>query len=60
MFAPSMRAFRLLQRGHRAMENDVAMPLAFDRLTPKDKADLARRMAARRGVSSPTRAGRLK
>jgi len=50
MFRHYLRAFVQLQRGHQAMENRVVLPAAFERLTPEDLAELARRMAARRGL----------
>lgn len=48
MFAHYVRAFRILERRHQAMENNVVMPLAFERLGPEDKVDFGRKMAARR------------
>ena len=50
MFRHYVHAFVKLQRGHQAMENRVVLPAAFERLTPEDLAELARRMATRRGL----------
>lgn len=47
----ALRAFARRQRRHLAVENAIVMPLAELRLTAKDRAGLARRMAARRGIS---------
>jgi hemerythrin-like domain-containing protein len=51
MFAQYARTFSMLQRRHQALENNVVLPAAFENLTPADKAELGRKMAARRGVS---------
>ncbi len=53
MFADYVRAFVMLQRRHQAMENNVVMAAAFDRLTPQDIEELGRKMALRRGLSIP-------
>jgi len=45
-----LRTFARRQRRHLAVENAVVMPLAEARLTMKDRAGLARRMAVRRGI----------
>ena len=50
MFRHYLRAFVQLQRGHQAMENRIVLPAAFERLMAEDLAELARRMAARRGL----------
>lgn len=50
IFAHHVRAFRVLQRRHQAIENNVVLPLAMERLSGDDKAELGRKMAARRGV----------
>jgi hemerythrin-like domain-containing protein len=47
----ALRAFARRQRRHIAVENAIVMPLAELRLSAKDRAGLARRMAARRGIS---------
>ena len=47
-FASAARAFAEAQRRHVAFENSSILPLARTRLTAKDLARLARRMAARR------------
>lgn len=47
----ALRAFARRQRRHIAVENAIVMPLAELRLGAKDRAGLARRMAARRGIS---------
>ena len=47
-FANAARAFAEAQRRHVAFENSSILPLARTRLTRKDLAKLARRMAARR------------
>jgi hypothetical protein len=46
--------FARQQRRHLAVENAIVMPLAQRRLTSSDREQLARRMAARRGVALPT------
>ncbi len=51
MFAAYVRAFVMLQRRHQAMENNLVMMAAFDRLIPEDIAELGRRIAARRGAA---------
>jgi hemerythrin-like domain-containing protein len=53
LFTNHVRAFTLLQRRHMAMENNLVLPLAYERLTDEDKNELACRMAARRGLSLP-------
>jgi hypothetical protein len=53
MFADYVRAFVMLQRRHQAMENNIVMAAAFDRLTPQDIEELGRKMALRRGLSIP-------
>ena len=45
-----MLAFARSQRRHLMVENAILLPIARARLTRRDLADLARRMAARRGV----------
>ncbi len=50
MFVDYVRAFVMLQHRHQAMENNIVMTAAFDRLTPEDIAELGRKMAARRGL----------
>jgi hemerythrin-like domain-containing protein len=52
-FAADARAFSVLQRRHLAWENGTVLPLARRRLGADDLADLARRMAARRGLPPP-------
>jgi hemerythrin-like domain-containing protein len=47
-FSSAARAFAEAQRRHVAFENSSILPLARTRLTAKDLARLARRMAARR------------
>ena len=42
-------AFATLQRRHLAWENGTILPLARQRLSAEDKAELGRRMTARRG-----------
>jgi hypothetical protein len=44
------RAFIRLQPGHRAIENEIVLPLAAARLGRAELAELGRRMAARRGL----------
>ncbi len=50
-FRHKLRTFSAGQRRHLAVENAVVMPIAERRLTRKDREGLARRMAARRGIS---------
>lgn len=50
LFIHHVRAFRVLQRRHQAIENCIVLPLAMERLSGDDKAELGRKMAARRGV----------
>lgn len=50
-FRHKLRAYAAGQRRHLAVENAVVMPIAERRLTRKDREGLARRMAARRGIS---------
>ncbi len=52
-FRTYVHAFRKLQHRHHALEDQFVMPLAVERLTPADKAELGRKMAARRGVTIP-------
>jgi hemerythrin-like domain-containing protein len=56
-FRACARLFTQAQRRHLAWENAVVLPLARERLTAADLRDLARRMAARRGLRRPRRAG---
>lgn len=51
-FRNYVRTFQTLQHRHHALEDKVVMPLASERLTEDDKAELGEKMAARRGVSS--------
>ena len=53
LLAHYMRTFRMLLQRHQAMENDFVLPAAKQYLSADDKAELGRRMAARRGLSSP-------
>ncbi len=48
MFAAYARAFVMLQLRHQAVENNVVMTAAFDRLSPEDVTELGRAIAARR------------
>ena len=43
--------FQKLQHRHHALEDKVILPLATDRLTPEDLAELGEKMAARRGIA---------
>lgn len=52
-FAVAARVFCRTQRRHLAWENATVLPLARARLTARDRRELARRMAARRGVRRP-------
>ena len=49
-----MRAFARSQRRHLMVENNIVLPIARARLVDLDLANLARRMAARRGVGIAT------
>lgn len=49
VFARDAMAFATLQRRHLAWENGTILPLARQRLSAEDKAELGRRMTARRG-----------
>lgn len=49
-FRAALRSFAQRQRRHIAVENAIVIPLAEIRLTAADRAGLARRMAARRGI----------
>ncbi len=40
----------MLQRHRHAMENTILLPFAYSELTPEDKTEFGRKMAARRGV----------
>ncbi len=51
LFVDYVRAFTMLQRRHHAMENTVLMPVAYERLTEEDKAELSLGMARRRGLA---------
>ncbi len=51
LLAHYMRAFRMLLQRHQAMENNFVLPAAKQYLSADDKAELGRRMAARRGLS---------
>jgi hemerythrin-like domain-containing protein len=51
MFAHYVRTFAMLQRRHQAVENNVVLPLAFERLTAGNKTELGCKMASRRGIS---------
>ncbi len=53
LLAHYMRTFRRLLQRHQAMENDFVLPAANQYLSADDKAALGRKMAARRGLSSP-------
>ncbi len=53
LFGHYTHAFRILQQRHQRMENNEVMPWAIEHLSPEDKTELGRRMAARRGVSFP-------
>ncbi len=48
-----VRVFAARLRRRLTVENALVMPLADLRLTESDRADLARRMAARRGIALP-------
>lgn len=48
-----IKNFFISQRRHIAIENAVILPIARLRLTEKDKRDLGRRLAARRGLADP-------
>jgi hemerythrin-like domain-containing protein len=50
-FSADARAFSILQRRHLAWENGTVLPMARSRLGADDQRSLARRMAARRGVT---------
>jgi hemerythrin-like domain-containing protein len=52
-FAADARAFATLQKRHLAWENGTVLQLARKRLTAEDRAELGRRMAARRGLGAP-------
>ena len=52
LFGHHVRAFRMLQRRHQAMENNVLLPAAFERLSDLDKERIAGKMAARRGATA--------
>ncbi len=52
LFAHHVRAYRMLQHRHQAMENNFVLPMAEECLSTDDKAELGRRMAARHGQSS--------
>lgn len=51
LFVDYVRAFTMLQRRHHAMENTILMPIAYERLTKEDKAELSLAMARRRGLT---------
>jgi hemerythrin-like domain-containing protein len=51
LFVDYVRAFTMLQRRHHAMENTVLMPIAYERLTKDDLAELSLGMARRRGLT---------
>ena len=53
-----MLAFARSQRRHLMVENSILLPIARARLTRRDLANLAGRMAARRGIALPAAAGR--
>jgi len=48
-----VETFVTSQQRHIALENAVVLPIARSRLTKADKKSLARRLAARRGLSDP-------
>lgn len=52
LFAHHVRAYRMLQHRHQAMEDNFVLPMAEECLSADDKVELGRRMAARRGLSS--------
>ena len=52
LFRAYARAVVTLQRRHHLLENNVVLPLAFDRFDDADMADLGRRFAARRAVDA--------
>lgn len=52
LFVHHVRAYRMLQHHHQAMENNFVLPLAEECLSTDDKAELGRRMAARHGRPS--------
>lgn len=49
-FLVNVREFAETQRRHLAWENALLLPVAKRRLDPPDRAELGRRMAARRGL----------
>lgn len=53
----ALQAFCALKRRHMAFETAVILPLARARLAPARRLELARRIAARRGVNLPPSAG---
>ncbi len=53
LLAHYMRAFGMLLKRHQTTEDNLVLPAAKQYLSADDKAELGRRMAARRGLSSP-------
>jgi len=49
----NVREFSETQRQHVSWEDRVLLPLARQRLTPEDLAEIGRSMAARRGIAYP-------
>jgi hemerythrin-like domain-containing protein len=49
----NVREFSETQRRHVTWEDRVLLPLARQRLTPEDLAEIGRSMAARRGIAAP-------